>query len=258
MAIAYMAMASALHFAGYEVARSSTMTLLTSQRNGFESGASIVSCAMGTIPLFSFLLLWCYTRLLDGWGPRVSLFISTICYSLLLALSGIFLRFLDAFLVVQKEEEESSTSLSPPEHQHLAHLLSKATLFSLFVLENSYVQLLFTQHWSFITSVVQTFEKENEEIQKGQVQKGRQQRGVGSNATIWFGPIAGAGSLMSSAACFAIVPLVSSLGLPNLLVVASIGVAMACACSDVAYRIANKVSYAPCEQNEGYGCACEV
>jgi hypothetical protein len=247
MAIGFMAMASALHFAGYEVARSSTLTLLTSQKSGFESGASIVSCAMGTIPLFSILLLWCYTRLLDGWGPRVSLFLSTSCYSLVLALSGMFLQFLDALLVVrqQQQPEESSSS----SNHHLAHSLSKATLFSLFVLENSSVQLLYTQHWAFITSVVQTVDKEKEDytIQKEEAkeQKGHQQQERGARSTtpttIWFGPIAGAGSLMSSAAGFAIVPLVSSLGLPSLLVVASIGLATGCICSDVAYRIANKV-----------------
>jgi hypothetical protein len=254
MAIAYMAMASGLHFAGYEVARSGTLTLLTSQKNGFESGASIVSCAMGTIPLFSIMLLWCYTRLLDGWGPRVSLFISTLCYALLLALSGIFLSFLDALLDVPTGQE-SSFSSSSDHNNHLAHLLSKVTLFSLFVVENSYVQLLFTQHWSFITSVVQTFDKEKEEADKrGQNGQKKQQRASGLSSAIWFGPIAGAGSLMSSAAGFAVMPLVSSLGLPNLLVVASVGLASGCACSDIAYRIANQVRFQLNRRNKAAPC----
>jgi hypothetical protein len=55
-AVFYMALASALHFSGYEVARSGTLAILTSRRSGFIS-ASTVSFATGCVSPFSVLLL---------------------------------------------------------------------------------------------------------------------------------------------------------------------------------------------------------
>lgn len=52
-----MALASAMHFAGYEYARTGTLTLITSERAGFSS-ASIVPLAMGFVSPISLLLLW--------------------------------------------------------------------------------------------------------------------------------------------------------------------------------------------------------
>ena len=52
-----MAVASAMHFAGYEYARTGTLTLITSERAGFSS-ASIVPLAMGFVSPVSLLLLW--------------------------------------------------------------------------------------------------------------------------------------------------------------------------------------------------------
>jgi len=52
-----MALASALHFAGYELARSATLAMMTSHRSGFQT-ASAVSFATGCVSPFSILLLW--------------------------------------------------------------------------------------------------------------------------------------------------------------------------------------------------------
>ena len=52
-----MALASAIHFAGYEFARTGTLTLVTSERAGFSS-ASVVPLAMGFVSPISLLLLW--------------------------------------------------------------------------------------------------------------------------------------------------------------------------------------------------------
>lgn len=52
-----MAMASALHFSGYEFARAGTLTLLTSEKAGF-SHSSVVPFALGCVSPFSLLLLW--------------------------------------------------------------------------------------------------------------------------------------------------------------------------------------------------------
>jgi hypothetical protein len=61
------------------------------------------------------------------------------------------------------------------------------------------------------------------------------------DSAVWFAPIAGLGSIASTLAGMAVSPLVSLLGLPHLLVVASLFL-LACAfCSDKAYQIAEKV-----------------
>jgi hypothetical protein len=52
-----MALASAIHFAGYEYARTGTLTLVTSERTGFSS-SSVVPFAMGCVSPCSLLLLW--------------------------------------------------------------------------------------------------------------------------------------------------------------------------------------------------------
>jgi len=56
-----MALASAIHFSGYEYARTGTLTLITSDRAGF-SNSSVVPLAMGCVSPVSLILLWVSTR----------------------------------------------------------------------------------------------------------------------------------------------------------------------------------------------------
>jgi hypothetical protein len=52
-----MALASAIHFAGYEYARTATLTLVTSERTGF-SNSSIVPFSLGFVSPISLVMLW--------------------------------------------------------------------------------------------------------------------------------------------------------------------------------------------------------
>ena len=52
-----MSLSNSLHFAGYEVARSGLMAMVTSDRGGFES-ASTLSLAAGSVSPFCIFLLW--------------------------------------------------------------------------------------------------------------------------------------------------------------------------------------------------------
>ena len=125
---------------------------------------------------------------------------------LILATSGAILRMLDTLI-----DDDSSSS----NHQ----TISRMVLFSLFVVENAFVQLLYTQHWSFLSSTTPS----------------------ASQGAVWFAPIAGLGSLASTLSALSIVYIVPHLGIPNLLLLASIVMSGALFASDAAYRVAEKV-----------------
>ena len=141
------------------------------------------------------------------------------------------LRWLDGHLDDEASDAEASSSSS----FLLYHQLSKATLFTLFVAESGFVQLLYTQHWSFLSAVQQ-----QERVVTAAA--GGDSGTTKASGITWFAPIAGLGSLASTLAGFSILPLVSAVGLPNLLIVASMVLIVACYCSDTAYVIAEEVS----------------
>jgi hypothetical protein len=147
-------------------------------------------------------VLQAYTRTLDRSGPRSSLFATTSLFALLLFTGGIFLGWVDNYV----------------DDYPIYHRLSQVISSFIFIAENGLVQLLYSQHWSFLGSV-----QSKEE------------------SAVWFAPIAGLGSIASTLAGMVVSPLVSLLGLPHLLVVAS-SFLLACAfCSDKAYQIAEQV-----------------
>jgi hypothetical protein len=148
-------------------------------------------------------VLQVYTRTVDRSGPRSSLFTTTTLFALLLFTGGITLAWVDDYV----------------EDYPMCHRLSQAISSFIFVAEDGLVQLLFSQHWSFMGSV-----QSKEE------------------SAVWFAPIAGLGSIAATLAGMAVSPLVGLLGgLPHLLVVASL-LLLACAfCADKAYSIAEQV-----------------
>lgn len=98
------------------------------------------------------------------------------------------------------------------------HIVSQLTLLALFCLQNALVNLLFTQHWSFLSSAQSSEE-----------------------AAVWFAPIAGLGSIASTAAAMAVQPLADSIGLISLLLAASVLLLLCAYLGDDAYRIAHEV-----------------
>lgn len=137
-----------------------------------------------------------YTRCLDRWGPRVSLRRTTIFFSAILGICGL--------LVLLWRNNTSQT-----------------VLFILFILQNVLVQLLYSQHWSFLTSIVQT------------------------DWMFWLAPLAGIGSLASTFAGLLVAPLLEydSCELPHLLIVASFCMLVSAVCGDMAYRRAEQVTW---------------
>lgn len=126
----WMAMAMALHFGGYEFARSSSLALFTSPQTGFRQTKVAVPIAMAFVSPLSVLLLFAYTYVLEKRGPRVALRQSTLGSMAAIGLS--------AALVVSLPNSS---------------ILSKWLVGLAFVFQNSYAHLLYSQHWSFLGSV---------------------------------------------------------------------------------------------------------
>ena len=128
---------------------------------------------------------------------------ATILISALLAGSFLVLRAIDPFV-------ETSTTFRQ---------LSKFILLTLYIFLNGFVQLLFTQHWSFISSILSEEE-----------------------GATWFAPIAGFGSAITTALSWLILPLVDEVGLTGLLLLASLLLLSCGVFSDMAYFISASVS----------------
>lgn len=154
-----MSLAMSMHFFGYEFARSATMALFTSKKTGFQSAFALPLTLAFVFP-GSLVLLSLYARLLDAVGPRAALRSSTLFCSVSL------LCFTGAVRSLVWRSNRSNVKL-------LVALL--------FVFREAYVQLLATQHWSFMGSVLNS-----------------------SQGATWFGPIAGASSVSSAVAGYAI------------------------------------------------------
>lgn len=97
--------------------------------------------------------------------------------------------------------------------------LSRGCIFCLFVGQNAFVQLLFTQHWAFLGSL-------------GQGKK---------EGSAWFAPVAGIGSLSSTLAASTVGPMAEMLSLPGLLLFSALVVGLSGVAAELAYAMAEKV-----------------
>jgi hypothetical protein len=206
-AVMNMAMASSLHFAGFELARMGTIALFTSGRTGFSSPAAAPFCTACVSPV-SIIVLWAYTISLERRGPRASLWYSAVAFGLLLATSAIMIHALEPYVVTDDDNDQQQQH-----HQVYRHLV-RMVIFGLNVCENVMVQLLHTQHWSFLGSIC---------------------------PQVWFAPIAGLGSVASTCAALAVSPLVDRVGLTGLLFVSSWFLVLSAMFGDYAYQIAQLV-----------------
>lgn len=205
-----MAMAMSMHFFGYEFARSATMTLLTSSRTGFKSNAALPFALAFVCPA-SLAMLSIYTKVLDVAGPRAALKSTAIFCSAGLSIFALVLRSLTL----------STPASSPPLP------ITKFLVVSLFVFREAYVQLMATQHWSFMGSVLDS-----------------------SSGAKWFGPIAGASSISSAVAGYAIGPLVNRFGVYGLLVLTSVSLLASLLFAEGAYTIAERHGFNPADQHK--------
>ena len=90
---------------------------------------------------------------------------------------------------------------------------------ALFVFRESYVQLITSQHWSFMSSVL-----------------------TPAQASLWFAPISGLTSVMSAVAGVGVSSVVHSLGLTGAMGLAALMLALSTVLTESAYSISEKVS----------------
>jgi hypothetical protein len=193
-----MSLAMSLHFGGYEFARSSVLALFTSSSTGF-SHPSAYPLAIGLVTPASLVLLYWYGLVLKDEGPRRALYKTTALAVVTLAAGTVLCQVL--------------TDLP---------LLSKGVVASLFVFQNSYAHLLYTQQWSFLGSVMTPTE-----------------------GTKWFSLIAGLSSLVCTITATMVHTLSDTVGLLGLIIGTCVTLAMSMILADNAYALSEVHGFDP-------------
>jgi ATP/ADP translocase len=204
-AILLMTVAMALHFGGYEFTRSGLTTLFTSNDFGFSS-PSAFPLAMGLVSPFSVLLLMGYGHVLETQGPRAALKQTTLFSLLFLSGSALALHLL-----------RTATTASP-----MVRLASQAIVALAFIYQNAYAYLLYTQQWSFLSSITTPEE-----------------------GSVWFAAIAGVSSVVSTLTGAMVKPLVNAVGLIGMVACTSVFLAFSLVAGDQAYELSQTNGFDP-------------
>lgn len=200
-----MALGMALHYLGYSFARSVTIALFTSEATGFPKSSFSFPLANALVSPTSLFLLMMYGRVLKSYGPRSALKRSTLSCA-----SVIFLASLA--LSVAKDSDMSWGGFP----------ITKIITAPLFVFRESYVQLLTSQYWSFMASVL-----------------------TPDQSARWFAPIAGLTSISSAIGGFAVKHLTRRVGLAGTLACTGIALCSSLIATEAAYWMAEKHHFAP-------------
>jgi hypothetical protein len=193
-----MSLAMSLHFGGYEFARSGCLALFTSSSIGF-SHHSAYPLAIGLVTPASLILLYWYGLVLKDRGPRRALYETTALAVGTLAGGTVLCQALSAFPV-----------------------LSKGVVATLFVFQNSYAHLLYTQQWSFLGSVMTPTE-----------------------GVQWFSIIAGLSSLVCTITATMVHTLSDTVGLLGLITGTCVTLAASMLLADNAYRLSEEHGFDP-------------
>ncbi|KAG7365358.1 TLC ATP/ADP transporter [Nitzschia inconspicua] len=208
--VVWMALGMAFHYLGYSLARPITVALFTSKSTGYPNSPGAFPFAMAFVSPVSLLLLISYGHVLEKYGPRGALSRSTLgcATAILLAAVGIFLS------------EQSGASL-------WGIPLTKFISGPLFVFRESYVQLLTSQYWSFMASVL-----------------------TPNQSAKWFAPIAGLTSISSVVGGAAVSLLSGTLNLSGTLACTALALVVSLIATNAAYSIAEKNGFSPERQQK--------
>jgi len=206
------------------------MALFTSDGLGFgkgeDGGLTTLPMAVGCVSPFSVALLWFYATTLDAGGPSYALRTHTLICAGMMIVSGWMLKAFDQYLQV---DDATAAALAGWPFARVK-AWSQPLLFLLFVFQNAYVQLLYNQHWAFISSVLTPEE------------------GIRV-----FAPIAGLGSIGSTLAAGLVSVLVDRLGLIGLLHISGASYIVSAILADVAYGMARIGGFEPGGDASKYG-----
>lgn len=219
-----MATCMSLHYLAYSLARPATMTLFTSSRLGFggDGGGSVSSAyplAMTFIGPASFVLLLLYGIALDAGGPYGALKLTTLGCASILGLSALVVDRMDAMIPNDVDVVAAGSTT--------ASRMTRYIVGALFVFRESYVQLLTSQHWSFISSIL-----------------------TPSESSRWFAPISGLTSITSALAAAGVGKMSALLGLQGVLLVAALVLSGSIGFGRMAYSIAEKNGFNPAEEHD--------
>ena len=209
-AVLCMAVGMALHYLGYSFARPSTIALFTSATTGYAGSAAAFPLAMAFISPVSLGLLMMYSRALHRYGPRGALTATTFLCSGVLSLS--------AFLILALEKSGATLWSIPA---------VKLVSGPLFVFRESYVQLLTSQYWSFMSSVM-----------------------TPSQSARWFAPISGLTSIASALAGMNVSKVVTAIGLPGALLTTASMMLLSLVATRSAYGIAQRHGFDPSQKSD--------
>lgn len=231
-AVTSMSFALAIHLGGYELSRAAVMALFTSDGLGFgkkdnnsnqESELSALPMAVGCVSPFSVLLLWFYGKTLSHGGPSYALRTNTIICAAAQIFSGYVLRLFEACIAEVKDDADGVCTMGSVGNVKTSQML----LFILFVFQSAYVQLLYAQHWAFISSVLTPDE--------------------GSKL---FAPIAGLGSIGSTLAAGSVSILVDRVGLIGLMYMAGTTYIVCALLANLAFSTAKSYGFEPTNKAE--------
>lgn len=209
-AVLYMAIAMALHYLGYSLARSVSLSLFTSSSTGYAGSAAAFPFAMAFVSPCALLMLMGYNILLERSGPRGALLQSTLFCAVAINAAALAIALcLQTGLVVA----------GIPAVKYITG--------PLFVFREAYVQLLTSQYWSFVVSAL-----------------------TPNQAARYFGPIAGLTSITSAVAGYATAPLVQRIGLTGALMGTGTMLLLSMAAASVAYTIAQKHGFEPVDASK--------
>jgi len=227
-AVTSMSFALAIHLGGYELSRASVMSLFTSDGLGFgkkdknqESELSALPMAVGCVSPFAVALVWFYGKTLSHGGPSYALRTHTLICAAAQIGTGWILKMFDQCLdaVDDANDNDGVCSLGSVGN---VKTMSQMLLFLQFVFQSAYVQLLYAQHWAFISSVLTAEE--------------------GSRL---FAPIAGLGSIGSTLAAGSVSMLVESFGLIGLMYMAGISYIVCAILANMAFSTAKSHGFEP-------------
>mmetsp|Transcript_8182 Transcript_8182/g.11798 ORF Transcript_8182/g.11798 Transcript_8182/m.11798 type:complete len:554 (-) Transcript_8182:296-1957(-) len=211
-----MALAMALHFGGYEFVRSANLALFTSSETGFTS-PSAFPLAMACISPLSVLLLMAYGQELEAHGPRIALRHTTLLSIVGFALFGLLISALQHYPIMVPSFFGGGGSPKVS--------ISKLVVGLAFIFQNSYAHLLYTQHWSFLGSVMTPTE-----------------------GSTWFASIAGLSSLSSTMTGSLVSALVDKVGLIGLMGCNVVALVASLLCAEQSYKIAEGCGFDPAQE----------
>jgi len=164
---------------------------------------------MGFVSPVSLMLLLAYGSVLEGKGPRAALRISTLACGSVLGSAAAALQYMET------------------KGLHVTALpYVRAVVGALFVFRESYVQLLTSQHWSFMGSVL-----------------------TPNQSSQWFAPISGLTSTTSALAGMAVSGIVERVGLTGTLGAAGLILVLSAIMAESAYGISERYGFNPADEH---------